>query len=112
MSSACFRRKDGIAAAAARSEIGSCIPFAYDAGEVQLTSGIEGRSAGNWRKAAARRVSTWGLKQAPWSLQDARTTGTSALRVVYAGDFMSARIRHSRLNPCTAGTAVTGRSGR
>jgi len=32
-----------IAAAAARSEIGSCSPFMYDAGEAEPGLGIEGR---------------------------------------------------------------------
>ena len=36
----------------------------------------------------------------------AATRGTSAIRVVHAGDFISARIFHSRLKPCVAGTAA------
>ena len=39
-------------------------------------------------------------------IHPALTTGTSSKRVVQAGERLSARIFHSCLNPCAAGTAV------
>lgn len=72
------------------------------------------RRAGLWRQNAPPSTPPWqfrhGQAMSPGSRRpapaQARTRGTSAIRVVHAGHLLSARIFQSRLNPCIAGTAA------